>query len=555
MKLKSKPQDFRVQELLAEGYLEKRGRWRVYRVTKKKITSFEAARMLAELARVEPADVGMAGLKDRQGITTQYMSVIGGRPVRWTSSELKIEQVGFASGPMTSGCSEGNAFEVTLRNLTDDLMARVGPALEEVKQHGFVNYFGEQRFGNLRFGQGWIARDLARGDLESALKNLLCGRSAQDDERHKAFKELLAARWGNWRACRDIAGKFGAHHSVFEVLAKDPEDLLGALRRVAARLRLIHLYAWQSHVWNRAVEQYVHSVTPRAERLYVDTIEGRITFARGALNADPAFRNLFRLPGAGLEDVAHARQRELFVEVLREEGLRPDEFRIDGVGGFQLKGEERALVVYPRLLRSFTDARDPGRVTLAFELPRGAYATLLVARLLGQSPEPYAPRGFEGSGGGGGESGDRRRGAPDRRGGPQRGRGRPDDDEDDDFDEFADEEPERPVERAPHGGRGPRGERGPHRDRAARADGARGPAPSARPAPADAEPSNEGERGAPRTRAPRSAPFLPPGVAGSASRARGGSGGAKSKAKKTNKDKGKPVGRRKPGRANPKRDE
>jgi tRNA(Glu) U13 pseudouridine synthase TruD len=43
MKIKHKPQDFRVRELLAEGYSGERGRHRVYRVTKTQAHRFEAA--------------------------------------------------------------------------------------------------------------------------------------------------------------------------------------------------------------------------------------------------------------------------------------------------------------------------------------------------------------------------------------------------------------------------------------------------------------------------------------------------------------------------------
>lgn len=389
MRIKHKPQDFRVRELLADDYLAPRGRWRVYRVTKKKLTSFEAARELANLARVEPADVGMAGLKDRQGVTTQYMSVAGGRPVRWRSNDLTIEPIGFAREPVTSACSLGNAFAVTLRRLTPKSQEVLAAGLEQVRAHGVVNYFGEQRFGNLRFGQGWVARDLALGEHERALRSLLCGASAQDDARHAEFKHLLSARWGNWRACRDIAGKFGAHHSVFEVLHRDPEDFLGALRRVAARLRLIHLYAWQSHVWNRAVARLVAETTPGKERVVVPSLDGPLFFARGAYAAENEFENRFRLPGAGLEDVERPRERALLAAVLELDGLRPEQFRIEGVGGFQLKGEDRELVVHPRRMALDRDREDPATSTLRFELPRGSYATVIVARLLGRLPEVF----------------------------------------------------------------------------------------------------------------------------------------------------------------------
>ena len=76
MKLKSKPGDFVVREILRDGYLRPRGRFRVYRVTKRKSTSLEAAAFLARHAGVDAGEIGLAGLKDRQGITTQFMSCL-----------------------------------------------------------------------------------------------------------------------------------------------------------------------------------------------------------------------------------------------------------------------------------------------------------------------------------------------------------------------------------------------------------------------------------------------------------------------------------------------
>jgi len=379
MKLKSKPGDFVVREILRDGYLRTRGRFRVYRVTKRKYTSLEAAGFLARQAGVDAGEIGMAGLKDRQGITTQFMSVRGGRMVRWRSPEVSIEFAGFSDEGLTSRHSEGNDFEVIVRDLPPASAARIEAGIAAVRDHGLVNYFGEQRFGNLRSGQGWIARDLALGKHERALKSLLGSTSDRDDAKNRKFKTALASRWGDWRACREIAGVFGAHHSVFEHLARHPDDFAGAFRRIAPRLRLIHLYAWQSHLWNRAVARYVEEITPPRDRIAVPSPEGRLVHARGPMAVDPAMGGSFRLPGPGLEDVEHPRQRELLAEVLAQEGLQPRDFRIEGVPGFQLKGEDRALVLKPRKLQS---SATPRGLRLSFALPRGGYALLVVQRIL-----------------------------------------------------------------------------------------------------------------------------------------------------------------------------
>jgi RluA family pseudouridine synthase len=61
------------------------------------------------MAGVAPAEIGMAGLKDRQGVTVQFMSVKGGKPVFLKTPELRIEPAGFAAHELSSSSSLGNA--------------------------------------------------------------------------------------------------------------------------------------------------------------------------------------------------------------------------------------------------------------------------------------------------------------------------------------------------------------------------------------------------------------------------------------------------------------
>jgi tRNA pseudouridine13 synthase len=387
MRLKQRAGDFRVRELLHEDYLRESGDHRVYRVTKRKITTPEAARELASEAGIEPADVSYAGLKDRQGITIQHMSVPGGREVRLRAQEVLIEPVGFADEALESRFSRGNAFEITARALRSADVARLRKNVAVVREHGLVNYFDEQRFGNLKHDQGWIALELMRGDHGGALKRLLTATGPFGDAREGRLKHALAENWGDWRACRDIAGKLGAHHSVFEHLAKNDGDFAGAFRFVSSRVRLIHLYAWQSHVWNRAVAEVVRAAVPMEQRVVLDSIEGPLVTYSGAPPAGLNFERDFPLPGEALEGVTEPADLDALEDVLAREQLVPDQFRITGVPGFQLKGEPRRLLVRPRHLRvrpAAADTLNPGcqHIRVRFELPRGSYATLVVRRLL-----------------------------------------------------------------------------------------------------------------------------------------------------------------------------
>ena len=385
MKLKQRIEDFRVRELVSLDVEGKTGEHRVYRVTKRKLTSLEAAGELAREAGVPPQAVSMAGLKDRQGVTIQHMSLPRGPVVELRRPDLRIETLGRIPRELAADASEGNAFQIVVRALDGDDLAFLREGLASVRRDGLVNYFDEQRFGNLRHEQGWIYLDLVRGRVERALQTLVAAPSPFDDRRNAAFKRGLRAAWGDWRGCRELAGKFGAHHSLFEHLKANPEDFAGAFGHVATRLRLIHLYAFQSHLWNRAVTELVRELAPIEERIVVRGQEGPLVFASGPLALPPTVA----LPGERLEGVDE-RIRGHFEDALAALRLVPAELAVEGVPGFALKAEERATLVHPRHLRvrpAEPDEENRGlrKVRVRFELPRGAYATLLVRRLLSRA--------------------------------------------------------------------------------------------------------------------------------------------------------------------------
>lgn len=403
--IKSTTSDFRVTERLHEGYLAPRGPYTVYRVKKRKLTSFEAAAELAALAGVPRDAVSMAGLKDKQGVTIQYMSVGGGRPVDLRSPGLTIEMVGRAEEELESRHSAGNSFEVVVRDVRAGRLERLRESARLASECGVPNYFDEQRFGNLKHGQGWVARDLMMGRREQALKRLITSDSPFDSEATRRTKRGLRDAWRDWKRCRHLAGKLGAHHSVFEHLARDPRDYPGAFRRIASRIRLIHLYAYQSHVWNRAVCNFLSETFAEAPHRVVEGIEGELYFPTGEFAAADLPFETFRLPGARLADVSQPLQRRHLERVLADEGLSKKTFNIEGIPGFGLKGEERALWLYPSFapIRGLRDKRaasresgqgaDETKVRLKFDLPRGAYATMIVKRLLGGGPPSGKPRG------------------------------------------------------------------------------------------------------------------------------------------------------------------
>ena len=297
MRLKMRASDFRVRELLREGLVGPQGEHRVYRVTKRKLTSPEAAGLLAREAGVSAGDVSMAGYKDRQGITVQHMSIHRGRELVLDAPELKIEALGFAEQALSSSDSEGNGFEITVRGLSKRELDALRDNLEAVREHGVPNYFDDQRFGNLRHGQGWIARQLMLGQTEAGLRALLTAEGEYESESHARVKRAFDRAWGDWETCLSIARKVGQHRSIFEHLVDNSEDFAGAFRFVASRVRLIHLFAYQSHLWNRGVVKLLRDKLELEQRVVVGSLEGPLVCPAGAL--PKGFGGGRHLPAAG----------------------------------------------------------------------------------------------------------------------------------------------------------------------------------------------------------------------------------------------------------------
>lgn len=149
--IKVKPDDFIVEEILSfepEGsgehvflHIEKIGENTEY-----------VARLLARHAGVRQRDIGYAGMKDRHGLTRQWFSIWlpGKDDPDWSplaSEQLKILQSIRHPRKLKRGVLAGNRFSLLIRNWRGDFNA-AEQQLQQIKQHGFPNYFGEQRFGH-----------------------------------------------------------------------------------------------------------------------------------------------------------------------------------------------------------------------------------------------------------------------------------------------------------------------------------------------------------------------------------------------------------------------
>ncbi len=197
-------------------YLEKEG-----------LNTGELAQRLSRLAAVAPVDVGYSGIKDRDAVTRQWLSVrLPGRAEPdWsrleTQGDVRVLAVARHRRKLKRGVHRANDFVLRLRDLQgvrDDLEQR----LLKVRSGGVPNYFGEQRFGRdgqtLVQARAWAQRGgpsvsrTRRSFYFSALRSAL-------------FNAMLAERVdaGDWdRLAEDDACMLRGTRSVFTCSGTDP---------------------------------------------------------------------------------------------------------------------------------------------------------------------------------------------------------------------------------------------------------------------------------------------------------------------------------------------
>lgn len=317
-RLRSTPEDFQVDEL-QDIQPDGSGDHAWLLVRKRGANTDWVAKELARFAGVAPVDVGYAGLKDRDAVTTQVFTIhLPGKPdpdwAAFPHAEVQVIEQHRHRRKLKRGALRGNRFCIVLREIQGD-HAQAEQRLQAIAAHGVPNYFGEQRFG---FGGANVERAIAMfagKRVDRQVRSMLLSAA-----RSHLFNAVLAerVRTANWNQAMD--GEIWSLSGSRSWFGPEPiTDLL--LSRLAAA--------------------DIHPSGP--------------LWGRGALpTADAALA----LEQTTLQDCAALKSG------LEREGLEQD---------------RRALRLIPRQLR--WQWLEQNTLQVEFELPPGSYATVVLREL------------------------------------------------------------------------------------------------------------------------------------------------------------------------------
>jgi len=418
------PEDFMVEEILVNGSkaeifpteIQVRDasspikRHLLCVLVKRNWETLQAVRAIARQLGVSVRHVGIAGLKDATAITAQHITIEGitmedTRKVH--INDIKIHPLGYFHAKLSPYYLLGNSFKITIRRISrsrTDLQERISSVLREIQALGGVpNFFGHQRFGTMRPITHLVGKALVKGKFQKAVMLFLAKPSPTEHPESRKAREELWKTQDFKKALEMFPKSLHYERLILRHLAKNPSDFVGAFRRLPLKLQRLFPQAYQAYIFNKILSRRIMKGLPinKAEvGDYVIEIEPsglpnalryKVVSRDTISEVNKAIENgkmLLAIPLAGFKQkFSQGIQGEIEKNVLEEEKVSLEKFKIKGFPELSLKGELRAALA--RIKEFFihevtSDEANPrkNKVVTSFMLYRGSYATILLRELM-----------------------------------------------------------------------------------------------------------------------------------------------------------------------------
>ncbi|XP_073688208.1 pseudouridylate synthase 7 homolog isoform X2 [Garra rufa] len=375
--------------------------------------TMDAINLLSKFLRVRPNMFSYMGTKDKRAITVQEIAVLKISAERLSHlnkclMNLKLGNFSYKKHPLKLGELQGNHFTVVLRNISGSL-EQVEQAMTSLRDSGFINYYGMQRFGTTAVPTHRVGRAILQSNWKEVVDLILKPRPGAEKGYLVKCREEWARSQDPEAALKKLPVKRCVEGQLLRGLAKyGKNNIITAFGLIPRNNRLMYIHSYQSYVWNSMVSR-------RMEAFGLRAVEGDLVLRGGSahvLSADEAEKHsahdvVMPLPGFDVIYPTHS------VGGGYRDMLSADELDIDNmrhkVRDYSLAGAYRRILTRPRdvswELIQYDDPRVPlvhtdveklenapapvylkeGKyraLKMEFSLPSSTYATMAVREVL-----------------------------------------------------------------------------------------------------------------------------------------------------------------------------
>jgi len=387
MKTKQIPEDFVVEEVPLFNF-KKKGKFSVYKLTKKNMDLISSRKIIAKKFKISPRFVYHAGIKDKIAVTTQYVAIKNqGKKGNFNLPNISLDHVGFHDKPFKSGELKGNKFVITIRDLSAEDISKVKSNIEKLKNFGFPNYFDSQRFGEDLSTGGFVAKRLMKNDYENALRLFLASSNHKSDDKNKAHV-FIHKNWGKWNKCDESLTNLKGvdeDRKIIHFLEKHPKGFVIAFKLINRQKKELMVSSYQSFLWNKCLVQLIKDNIK--DILEVNYKAGKMVFYNKISNETLEYLKSKKIPMLDSKTlVKDLGIKDIINKVLEKEKISQKELKINKMSNLFFKERERPTVAFPENLELISEENDnlnPDRkmIKISFYLSKGIYATILIKAL------------------------------------------------------------------------------------------------------------------------------------------------------------------------------
>ena len=345
--------------------------------------------------------IGFAGMKDKGAVTRQTISIHlpEGRPLPGPVQHERISVLWTRrhANKIRRGHLAGNRFSIRIREVDPVKVTLIRPSLAHLARVGIPNYFGRQRFG-YRCNNHLLGRLLLRQDFKGMAAELLGTAGTPFPEYQRRRRELFDE--GRFDEAATKWTPADRNELTLIKALSDDRGTRDAVRAVGKTALSFWIAAFQSAVFNRVLDRRLDDQT--LARLVDGDLawkhDNGAVFRVGAaeLSGPDLSRRLAAWevsPSGPLWALGMTRPAgavaAVELDALNAMGVSADDLENEPA---RLKGARRPLrvPVHNAVTDAGADEHGP-YIRVAFDLPAGAYATVLLRELMKTAEPPVHP--------------------------------------------------------------------------------------------------------------------------------------------------------------------
>uniref|UniRef100_A0A8C8G1G4 Pseudouridylate synthase 7 homolog n=1 Tax=Oncorhynchus tshawytscha TaxID=74940 RepID=A0A8C8G1G4_ONCTS len=241
--------------------------------------TMEAINVLSKFLRMRPNVFSYMGTKDKRAITVQEIAVLKVTAERLSHlnkclNNFKLGNFCYKKHPLKLGELRGNHFTVVIRNITgtDD---QVQQAMTSLRETGFINYYGMQRFGTTAVPTHQVGKAILQDNWNEVIDLILKPRPGAEKGYLVKCREEWAQSQDPEAALKKLPVKRCVEGQLLRGLSMyGKKNIITAFAMIPRNNRLMYIHSYQSFMWNTMVSR-------RIEAFGLKAVEGDLVLRGG----------------------------------------------------------------------------------------------------------------------------------------------------------------------------------------------------------------------------------------------------------------------------------